>query len=108
MFELKIKEFVPASQIWPTAEDHVDFGEKRGLLRGYNIEVTTRKGVTDWMSADFIYGEPETVLNEDWRLEYRKDWGFKPTGRICFRGYYTEEYDPEERDTFVVPVTVNQ
>lgn len=112
MFELKITETVPASSIWPTAEDHVDYGAIPGLLRGYNIEVKTQKGVVDWMSAAFIYGEPEGTtgdsFNDEWRIESRKDWGFEPTGRITFRGYYTEEYDFEERETFVKPVAVDE
>ena len=109
-YEFKISEVVPASSIWPTAENFTDYGPKPGLLRGYNIEVKDQKGVVDWMSAAFIYGKPEDTtgdgFNEPWRIESRKDWGFEPTGRITFRGYYTEEYDFEERETFVVPVTV--
>lgn len=97
---LKITEFVPASQIWPTAEDHVDIGEIHGLMRGYNIEVE-KNGQVDWMSAEWIYGEPETTFNDDYHTWSRTDWGLKPTGRVCFRGYGSEEYDFEERDTFV-------
>ena len=103
----KITEFVSASSIWPTAEDFKDFGPKPGLLRGYNIEVTTEKGITDWMSATFTELEPEDEFNQEWRVESRKDWGFTPTGRICFRGYYKEEHDWEEREEYVVPVVVN-
>lgn len=102
----KITEFVPASSIWPTAEDHKDFGYKPGLVRGYNIEVTTTKGVTDWMSCEYIHGEPEEVFNDDYHSWSRADWGLTPTGRICFRGYGREEYDFEEREEFVIPVTV--
>lgn len=99
---LKITEFVPASKIWHTAEDHVDMGEIDGLMRGYNIEVKVEKtGVVDWMSAEWIYGDPETEFNDDYHKWSRADWGLKPTGRVCFRGYGSEEYDFEERDTFV-------
>ena len=99
---LKIKEIVPASQIWPTAEDHVDMGEIDGLMRGYNIEVKVEKtGVVDWMSAEWVYGDPETAFNDDYHIWSRNDWGLKPTGRVCFRGYGSEEYSFEERDTFV-------
>ena len=101
---LKITEFVPASQIWPTAEDHIDVGEIPGLMRGYNIEVN-KNGTVDWMSAEWIYGNPEEVFNDDYHTWSRNDWGLKPTGRICFRGYGVEEYDPEERDYFVIPCT---
>lgn len=97
---LKITEFVPASQIWPTAKDHQDVGEIHGLMRGYNIEV--KKGnIVDWMSAEWIYGDPETVFNDDYHTWSRNEWDLKPTGRVCFRGYGTEEYSLEERDTFV-------
>lgn len=98
----KITEFIPASQIWPTAEDHVDIGEIPGLVRGYNIEVTNSKGVTDWMSAEWIHGDPEEVFNDDYHTWSRNDWGLEPTGRITFRGYGREEYDFDERDMFVI------
>jgi hypothetical protein len=99
---LKITEFVRASKIWPTAEDHVDMGEIDGLMRGYNIEVKVEKtGVVDWMSAEWIYGNPETQFNDDYHKWSRADWGLKPTGRVCFRGYGHEEYSFEERDTYV-------
>ena len=101
---LKITEFVPASQIWPTAEDHIDVGEIPGLMRGYNIEVN-KNGTVDWMSAEWIYGNPDEVFNDDYHTWSRNDWGLKPTGRICFRGYGVEEYDPEEREMFVIPCT---
>lgn len=98
---LKITEFVPASQIWPTAQDHVDIGEIPGLMRGYNIEVE-KNGAIDWMSAEWIYGNPEEVFNDEYHVWSRNDWGLKPTGRITFRGYGTEDYDADERETFVV------
>lgn len=103
----KITEYVNASSIWPTAKDFQDFGAKPGLMRGYNIEVTNSKGVTDWMSCEYIYGEPEEVFNDDYHSWSRSDWGLVPTGRICFRGYGREEYDWEEREEYVVPVEVN-
>lgn len=104
---LKITEFVSASSIWPTAEDHVDRGCIPGLMRGYNIEVKTAKGVIDWMSCEYIYGEPEEVFNDDYHTWSRSDWGLVPTGRICFRGYGREEYDFDEREEYVVQVTDN-
>ena len=103
----KITAYVNASEIWPTAENHKDLGYKPGLVRGYNIEVTTSKGVIDWMSCEYIDGDPEEVFNDDYHTWSRDDWGFTPTGRICFRGYGLEEYDFEERDTFIVPVNVD-
>ena len=102
----KITEYVNASSIWPTAKDHKDYGYKPGLVRGYCIEVTTSKGVTDWMSCEYIHGEPEVEFNDDYHTWSRSDWGFTPTGRICFRGYGRLEYDFEEREEFVIQVDV--
>ena len=104
----KITEYVNASSIWPTAKDHKDLGEKPGLVRGYNIEVTNSKGVTDWMSCEYIHGEPEVEFNDDYHTWSRNDWGLTPTGRICFRGYGRLEYDFEEREEFVIPVEVGE
>lgn len=97
---LKITEYVPASKIWETAQDNVDLGEVEGVMRGYNIEVT-RDGNSVWMSAEWIYGDPEVVFNDEYHRWSRNEYGFTPTGRICFRGYGIEEYSHEERDTFV-------
>lgn len=102
MFTFKAVEFVPASSIWPTAKSYKDKGIVPGYVRGYNIEVTTPNGTTSWLSSNFIHGEPEDDLNDEYNLWRRSDWGWVPTGRITFRGYYTEHYDYEERDEYVV------
>lgn len=104
----KITEYVNASSIWPTAKDYKDCGEKPGLVRGYNIEVTNYKGATDWMSCSYIHGEPEEYFNDDFHTWMFEDYGFIPTGRICFRGYGREEYDFEEREEYVIPVEVEE
>ena len=104
----KITAYVNASEIWPTAENHKDIGYKPGLVRGYNIEVTTSKGITDWMSCEYIDGNPEEVFNDDYHTWSREDYGFTPTGRICFRGYGREEYDFDEHETFIIPVEVEE
>ena len=98
MFTFKISEFVPASSIWPTAKSYKDKGNIPGYVRGYNIEVTNSKGITDWMSAHFFEGDPEEYFNEDFEVWHRQEWGLVPTGRITFRGYYTEYWYAEERD----------
>lgn len=98
MFEFN--EFVPASSIWPTAEDHIDHGDIPGLVRGYNIEV--KKGaLVDWMSASWFQGTPEAEYNDDFHRCYFADLGVVPTGRICFRGYGFLEYDFDEREEYV-------
>lgn len=102
----KITEYVNASSIWPAAKDYTDLGSKPGLVRGYNIEVTNSEGVTDWMSSQYIYGEPEDVFNDDYHTWSRADLGLTPTGRICFRDYGREEYDFEEHEEYVVPIDI--
>lgn len=102
MYTFKAKEVVPASSIWPTAKSYKDKGIIRGHVRAYNIEVTTREGVTDWLSTTFIHGEPEEYFNDEYNMWSRADWGWVPTGRITFRGYFTEHYDFEEREEYFV------
>lgn len=97
----KFHTYVPASEIWPTAENHVDNGMACGLVRGYCVEVKLSDGSTDWWSCEWIQGEPETEFNDDFHTWMWKEHCVEPTGRICFRGYGFEEYDFEERDTFV-------
>lgn len=99
-YMFKFTEYVPASSVWPTAEDHVDHGDIPGLVRGYNIEV--KKGeIVDWMSASWFFGPPEAEYNDEFHSYYFADLGVVPTGRICFRGYGTLEYDFDEREEFV-------
>lgn len=93
-------EIVKATDIWPTAENHIDRGEIQGLVRGYNIEIKCGN-VVDWLAASWFYGTPETEYNDDFHTAYFSDMSFEPTGRICFRGYGVLEYDYEERDEFV-------
>ena len=100
-------EFVLASEIWPTAKNHIDKGYIQGLVRGYNIEVTkTKTNETFWMSCEYIHGEPNEELFDEFHRHYYLDLGVEPTGRICFRGYGREQYDWEERDTYIIGVEV--
>lgn len=105
MYTLKIAEVVPASSIWPNVKSFQDKGIIQGYVRGYNIEVTTPEGITDWLSTTFIYGEPEDALNDEYNIWSRSDWGFVPTGRITFRGYYTEYYDFEDHEEYLKEAT---
>lgn len=100
----KIKEYVPASSIWETAEDYVDEGLVVGLVRGYNIEVETSDSIVDWLSANWIHEDPEVFFNSDFYLWYCEEHGWTPTGRICFRGYGEEEYDLDEHEFYVTNV----
>ncbi len=96
-------EHVPANTIWPNAENYVDNGHKEGYLRGYNVEVTTRKGKTDWMSCVWVRSIDDYVADPFTKLWYQ-DLGVTPTGRVSFRGYGMEKYDYAERDTCIVGI----
>lgn len=103
----KFTEYVKASEIWPTAKDFEDKGPRPGLVRGYNVEIKTRHGIIDWMSCSYISEDtPEEYFLGEFYTFYLNDLGFELTGRICFRGYGREEYDPDERDTFIIPVNI--
>ena len=99
-------EYVKASEIWPTTEDFEDKGQRPGFVRGYNPEIVTKDGKIDFMSCAYIDGEPEEYFYGEFYQFYLDEYGFKLTGRICFRGYVREEYDLNERDTFVIPVNI--
>jgi len=100
-------EFVLASEIWLTAKNYIDKGYVSGLVRGYNVEVIKREtNEKFWMSCEYIHGEPNEELLDEFHRYYYSDLGVEPTGRICFRGYGMEQYDWEERDTYIIGVEV--
>lgn len=100
MAKIQFTEYIKASSIWATAQDHTDLGERPGIVRGYNVEV--RKGdKTDWMSCSWIHGDPNDYFNDDFHTWCREEDGLEYTGRICFRGYGLEIWDPEERDYYI-------
>lgn len=96
-----IKEYVPANQIWPNAKNYKDRGYISGYVRGYNIEVELTNGSTEWLSCEWINSAPEHEFDNEFHRWRNSEHDWKPTGRICFRGYGIEEYDYEERETFV-------
>ena len=98
--------YVPANEIWPNSKSCIDKGYQSGLVRGYNVEVTTRDGKLDWFSCEYIYGEPCEELFDDFHMSWYEDCRCRPTGRISFRGYGREDYDSDERETFIIPVEV--
>ena len=100
----KLREYIPASEIWSNAKTHIDHGSRSSLVRGYNIEVTTKNGTTDWLSCEWIHENPQECFNDEFHNWMYKEHNWIPTGRICFRGYGMEKYDPEERDYFVYPI----
>lgn len=103
---MKITEYVPANEIWPGAKSYIDHGYKSGLVRGYNVEVVTKDGRTEWFACEFIHGEPEHELFDEAHMFHYAYSNCKPTGRVSFRGYGKEEYSWEEHDTYVVPMEV--
>ena len=102
-FKFRMSEYVNATSIWPGSEDHEDIGTIPGLVRGYNIEVR-KKDKVDWVGAEWFSGEPEEVLNDEYHIFHRETFDLMPTGRISFRGYGREEWDPDEREMFIIPI----
>lgn len=103
---MKVTERVPANEIWPNAKAYIDKGYQPGLVRGYNVEVTTRDGKLDWFSCEYIHGEPDEELFDEFHMSWYGDCSCKPTGRISFRGYGREDYSWEDRETYIIPVEV--
>ena len=103
----EIMDCVEAKKItgWGTDMDQEYKGLIPGYLCGYNFEVT-KNGVTDFASCTFSYSTPDDIMNsnEDYYLDFLLDCGCIPTGRVIFRGYYTEEYDINERESYCVRV----
>lgn len=101
--------YVRASSIWPTAENHIDYGPVDGLLRGYNVQVRrVSDGILYWRDAEFIEGSPEDVFKNEFHSWLQEIHEFEPTGGICFRGYGVEFYDSDEREHFVKPISDNE
>ena len=99
-----IKEMVPASEIWPGADNHTDRGWISGYVRGYNAEIITQDGATSWLSCEYIDTDPELHYDSEYYRWRCKEHGWKLTGRFCFRGYGMEKYDPEFNETYVEKV----
>ena len=104
MFEFNT--YVNANEIWPNAKVEIDLGHKECYLRGYNIEVI-QDGVPVWLSCTYISVNPQAYFNSDFYLWYYKEHNFKPTGRICFRGYAVQRWNAEVGD-YVEPVHFNK
>lgn len=103
MFEFNT--YVNANEIWPKAKVEIDLGHKECYLRGYNIEVI-QDGVPVWLSCEYIYVNPQAYFNSEFYLWYYEEHNFKPTGRICFRGYAVQRWNSEVGD-YVEPVHFN-
>ncbi len=77
-----------------------------GLLRGFNVEVTNARGEIDYCSAVWTYGEAnEENFDIFISIDLASYNGWVPTGRLVFRGYAIDRYDPEEREEYVEVVS---
>jgi hypothetical protein len=85
---------------WTKDMDQEYKGVVPGYACGYNFEVT-KDGRTDFASCTFEYDTPDDVL-DGFYGEFLYDVRCTPTGRVIFRGYYREEYDPHERDVYFI------
>ena len=87
---------------WTTDMDQEFKGLVPGYACGYNFEVT-KDGKTDFASCTFQYDTPDEVMAPgSFYPDCLFDMGCEPTGRVIFRGYYREEYDPYEHDVYFV------
>lgn len=57
----------------------------------------TKDGEISYSSVTFNYGMPEDC---EITVDLCRWNGWEPTGRVIFRGYYTEHYDFDERDFY--------
>ena len=89
-----------------TVKDQKYYGFVPGFIRGWCFEFKNENGEYAYNSMNCFGVEPEQyvdTLGEDAFLIERFN-GYEPTGRVMFRGYFTEHYDPVERDWFVEDV----
>lgn len=87
-------------------EDKVYEGPHDYMVSGFNFEIKGPKGNLEYMSAIYIHCTPDKYINDlgyDYfdTVRYK---GYEPTGRVIFKGYATEYYDPESKDWFVKPI----
>lgn len=84
-----------------------------GLCCGWQWEYVNDKGEIDYSSVSFTHMTPEEYAGQfkaydggDWIHETPSFNGWKPTGRVVFRGYARDYYDPDEREWFVEDVEI--
>lgn len=76
-----------------------------GVANGWQIEYS-KGGAFEYGSVTFQFGmiEADVARYEgycgSWLFEIPRMNGWEPTGRVVFRGYYTEHYDFDERDYY--------
>lgn len=99
------------SQTGYQIEDKEFKGMIPGLCCGWQFEVINEDGELAYLSVMFEEETPEEVAYRwmdgelSW-LESGLRCNARFTGRVIFRGYARSEWDPEERDYYVVDVDV--
>ena len=95
---------------WPEVSGQ-DYGFIPGFLRGYNVEFKHKEtGSIEYGTAIYVPTTVEEYYQRDideWGelgyslFQVERSKGFEPTGRVVFRGYNTELYDPDMREEYV-------
>lgn len=93
--------------------DSIWKGMQPGLCNGWSFEFKNDAGEYYYGSVSYTHGMPAEYAYQ-WIEEDGTSWledmiwttGFKLTGRVVFRGYAEDYYDPDEREWFVKPVEV--
>ena len=103
---ITMKEFLKRSgKNWEITNDCEFHGVIPGYVCGFNLEVE-KDGKIDCGSCVFDndYEEIRNTLSDYNDLGISEELcsynGWKPTGNIVFRGYFTEHWDFEEREFY--------
>lgn len=82
-------------------EDREYHGVLPGYVAGFNYEIENDEGELRYMDCYYMNEDPTDFINNlpydyfEMRVLHN---GFKPTGRVVFRGYGTEYYNEEFHD----------
>lgn len=103
---ITMKEYLKRSgETWNISNDCEFLGVISGYVCGFNLEVE-KDGKIGCGSCVFDndYEEIRNTMNDYNDLGISEELcsynGWKPTGNIVFRGYFTEHWDFEERDNY--------
>lgn len=105
---ITMKEYLKRSgETWDISNDCEFLGVIPGYVCGFNLEVE-KDGKIGCASCVFDndYEEIRNTMSDYNDLGISEELcsynGWKPTGNIVFRGYFTEHWDFEERDNYYV------
>ncbi len=95
-----LKEAIRAGLVkWSAENDAPYYGPIPGYVMAFNYEWKNDNGEITYSSAEFGHSLDVLMMNpHNYSKETYEDLGYSFTGNIIFRGYYSEEYIPEERD----------